>query len=102
MSTVKLNGTTVYVSAIESVEDGVSHEYDTLWNRAAYEILNLAWQVGSVDEIAEKQAKIELPKEADYPAVIVKLTSGREFRIVGRSRGEVEQDILWAKRRDRA
>lgn len=86
MSTVELNGVTVYASAVESVEDGVSQEYDRLWDAFANRPLNTPW---------------ELPVEEDHPAVIVKLTSGREFRIVGKTRKEVEQDIFWARKRER-
>lgn len=103
MSTVLLNGTTVYVSAIESVEDGVSHEYDRLWRRASRELFgkSLSATIDTLEEIDKEMEKIVFPKEADHPAVIVKLTSGREFRIVGKTRKEVELEIFWAKRRDK-
>lgn len=102
MSTVDINGVTVYASAIESVADGVSHMYDRLWDRAVHEMMSVAWTASSLEDIQEKQDEIVLPEQEDYPAVIVKLTSGREFRIVGKTRGEVEQEILLAKRRDRS
>lgn len=105
MSTIELNGTTVFVSAIESVEDGVSHEYDRLWDKVVSERMFAVRIVSSIEDlhkIEQKRDKAAFPKAEDYPAVIVKLTSGREFRIVGKTRKEVEQDILWAKRRDRS
>jgi hypothetical protein len=82
---------------VESVEDGVSAEYDRLWRRYvdAYMLASMYIDSGiySGDLVA--------PNESDHPAVVVKLRSGREFRIVGKTRAEVEQDILWAKRRDK-
>ena len=104
MSTVNLNGVTVFVQAIETVADGVSHEFDRLWRSASNEHFYSAMRVNSLadlDALGEKFDELEFPKEADYPAVIVKLTSGREFRIVGKTRKEVEEEIHWAKRRDR-
>lgn len=102
MSTVQLNDVTVYVSAIESVEDGVSDEYGRLWNRYVNESMWFAQTVQSIDDLdrlRENMDKIVAPKAEDHPAVIVKLTSGREFRIVGKTRKEIEHDIIWAKRR---
>ena len=99
MSTIQLNGVTVYVSAIESVEDGVSKTFDLLWDRAVSETMLRAYSAESVSSYAEQEAKVVYPEAKDHPAVVVKLTSGREFRIVGKTRGEVENDILWAKRR---
>lgn len=102
MSTVELNGTTVYVSAIESVEDGVSGEYERLFRKASNDVFFLGWSAGSSEPLEELHKKIdavEFPDVKDHPAVIVKLTSGREFRIVGKTRKEVEHDIIWAKRR---
>jgi hypothetical protein len=104
MSTIDINGVTVYVSAIESVADGVSHTYDRLWDRCVHEMMSLSWSAAydTLEAVNEAQEKIVFPKQADHPAVIVKLTSGREFRIVGKTRKEVEEEIRWAKRRDRA
>lgn len=105
MSTVSLNGTTVYVSAVESVEDGVSYEYDRLWNSYANNSILRAMRTATIrdlENLRTEMARIVPPKEEDHPAVIVKLTSGREFRIVGKTRGEVERDILEAKRRDKS
>ena len=101
MSILELNGVTVFASAVESVEDGWTHEYDRLWNRAVTETMLLSWGGLSEESYEEEQKKIVLPNVKDHPAVIVKLTSGREFRIVGMTRREVEQDILLARRRDR-
>lgn len=105
MSTVEINGVTVYVQAIESVADGVSHEYDRLWDRHVHESMSIAMHTRSIRDVDDLRAELDrlvAPKREDYPAVIVKLTSGREFRIVGKTRKEVEQDIRWARRRDRA
>jgi len=99
LSTVELNGVTVYVSAIESVEDGVSHEYDRLWRKYYYDSMNIAMDTRSIrdlDDLEGELGKLVAPKMEDHPAVIVKLTSGREFRIVGKTRKEVELDIFWA------
>lgn len=102
MSTVQLNGVTVYVSAIESVEDGVSREYDRAWDRFVGDSMLAAHARLRIRDLRDCREEIDrpvAPKKEDHPAVIVKLTSGREFRIVGKTRGEVENDILWAKRR---
>jgi len=96
---------TVFASAVESVEDGVTLEYDRLWNRYVDAVMTNATSVRTsqdLENLDDEMDKPVAPKEADYPAVIVKLTSGRKFRIVGKTRKEVEQDILWAKRRDRS
>lgn len=97
MSTVELNGVTVYASAVESVEDGVSDEYNRLWRRYVDAYMLASMYIDSDIYSGDLVA----PNESDHPAVVVKLTSGREFRIVGKTRAEVEQDILWAKRRDK-
>lgn len=105
MSSVELNGVTVYASAIESVADGVSREYDRLWDRYVNKSMCMAMSTRNLETLAELHERLAVlvaPKMADHPAVIVKLTSGREFRIVGKTRKEVEQEIFWAKRRDRA
>lgn len=101
MSTVLLNGTTVYVSAIETVADGVSYEYDRLNRKASNEVFFAAMRADSIGALDEITDNVVYPKREDYPAVIVKLTSGREFRIVGKTRKEVELEIFWAKRRDK-
>jgi hypothetical protein len=94
LSTVELNGVTVYASAVESVEDGVSDEYNRLWRRYVDAYMLASMYMNSGVDLGSLVA----PNESDHPAVVVKLTSGREFRIVGKTRAEVERDIFWAKR----
>lgn len=99
MSSIELNGVTVYASAVESVEDGVSYEYDKLYQKAANALFFQAWattDLASLEELEQAAREIEFPSVKDHPAVIVRLTSGREFRIVGKTRKEVEIDIFWA------
>lgn len=100
MSSIKINGVTVFVSAIESVEDGVSHEYNRLWRRATNEYMSLAMRANSIEDVEALDSKfdeIEFPKKEAHPAVIVKLTSGREFRLTGVERKDVEWEIDQAR-----
>lgn len=84
MGTININGVDVFADHVETVEMGVSEEYNRLWQAYITRPINTPWEV---------------PLMEDHPAVVVRLTSGREFRIVGADKSKVLQAVSVARRR---